>query len=106
MSLLTLTPSLILSKYHGESSQRLRAVFTVCRLLCDYGSGSSTSSSSSSSSGGCVLWVDEMDALFRVRCDDDSYTDRSIKNECEYEMMNMVVFVVHVLFLFCLFLFV
>lgn len=63
--LLALTPSSLLRKYVGDTSQLLRAAFSLAAKL-----------------GPCVLLVDEMDALFRARADGDNELDRSLKTEC------------------------
>lgn len=63
--MIQVTPSLLLRKYVGETSQMTKAVFSLAAKLQP-----------------CVLFVDEMDALFRTRTSDDAAVDRNIKTEC------------------------
>jgi SpoVK/Ycf46/Vps4 family AAA+-type ATPase len=58
------SPSTVLRKFVGESSQLTKAVFSLCAKLEP-----------------CILFVDEADSLFRTRYDDDSSVDRNLKTE-------------------------
>lgn len=64
LPLLPLQPSSILRKFVGESSQLTKAVFSLCAKLQP-----------------CILFIDEADALFRTRVEDDNSVDRSLKTE-------------------------
>ena len=61
---LPLQPSSLLRKYVGESSQLCKAVFTLADKLSP-----------------CILFLDEMDSLFRSRQDEDNSVDRNLKTE-------------------------
>ena len=63
--MIQVTPSLLLRKYVGETSQLTKAVFSLAAKLQP-----------------CVLFCDEMDSLFRTRTSDDAAVDRNIKTEC------------------------
>ena len=57
-------PSTLLRKWVGDTSQLTRALFTLCHKLQP-----------------CILFIDEMDGLFRSRREDDSTVDRQVKTE-------------------------
>jgi len=67
--MIQITPSLLLRKYVGETSQMTKAIFTLARKLQP-----------------CVMFVDEMDSLLRARTNDDTSVDRNIKTECEKDV--------------------
>lgn len=62
--ILTISPSTLLRKYVGETSQLVKACFSLARKLQP-----------------CILFIDEMDSLFRARHEDDHSVDRNIKTE-------------------------
>lgn len=62
--LMQITPSSLLRKYVGETSQLLRAAFSLATLLEP-----------------CIIFIDEMDALFRMRRDSEQEFDRNMKTE-------------------------
>lgn len=64
LPLIQVTPSLLLRKYVGESSQLTRALFSFARKASPV-----------------VLFVDEADALLRERTADDHGVDRQLKTE-------------------------
>jgi SpoVK/Ycf46/Vps4 family AAA+-type ATPase len=64
LPILTISPSTLLRKYVGETSQLVKATFSLARKLQP-----------------CILFVDEMDSLFRARHEDDHAVDRNIKTE-------------------------
>lgn len=64
LPLLPLQPSSLLRKFVGESSQLTRAVFTLAAKLSP-----------------CIIFLDEMDSLFRSRQDEENSVDRSLKTE-------------------------
>lgn len=64
--MLSISPSSLLRKYVGETSQLLKAVFSLARKLAP-----------------CVIFVDEMDSLLRTRSDDDHVVQRNIGTECK-----------------------
>lgn len=61
---LTLTPSLLLKKFVGESNLQVRALFTLISKLSP-----------------CILFIDEIDGLFRERSSDEHHVSREIKTE-------------------------
>ena len=61
---LVVTPSLIQSKWYGESTSKVRALFGLISLL-----------------GPCIVVLDELDGWFRVRKHDDHETSRELKTE-------------------------
>lgn len=61
---LTLTPSLLLRKFVGESNLQVRTLFTLIAKLSP-----------------CVLFIDEIDGLFRERSSDEHHVLREIKTE-------------------------
>lgn len=61
---ISVSPSLLLRKYVGESNQLLKAVFSSAAKL-----------------NSCIIFVDEVDSLFRSRNDFDQSYDRHIKTE-------------------------
>ena len=63
--MIQVTPSLLLRKYVGETSQLTKAVFSLATKMQP-----------------CLLFCDEMDSLFRTRTIDDAAVDRNIKTEC------------------------
>lgn len=64
---LQITPSSLLRKYVGETSQLLRATFSLaCKLEP------------------CVIFIDEMDSLLRSRRDGEQEFDRNLKTECTH----------------------
>lgn len=63
--LLTVQPSSILNCYLGETSKFVRSIFSLARKLQP-----------------CVVFVDEMDSLFRSRYSQDYPTERNVKTEC------------------------
>lgn len=62
--LLQVTPSMLFRKYVGETSLQLKAIFSLMQKLEP-----------------CILFVDEVDALFRSRMEDDHSVDRNLKTE-------------------------
>jgi ATPase family AAA domain-containing protein 1 len=66
LPIIRVTPSLLLRKYVGETSAMTKAVFSAANKLQP-----------------CILFVDEMDALFRTRTDADHHVDRSLSTECK-----------------------
>ena len=64
LPMIRVVPSLLLRKYVGETSLMTRAVFSAAKKLQP-----------------CILFVDEMDALFRERHDADHYVERSLVTE-------------------------
>jgi SpoVK/Ycf46/Vps4 family AAA+-type ATPase len=65
--LIHITPSILLRKWVGETNQLTKAVFTLAEKLQP-----------------CILFVDEMDSLFRTRSSDDAGYDRNLKTECKF----------------------
>lgn len=68
--ILSLSPSSVQRKYYGESTQTLRAFFNVATKLSR-----------------CAIVIDEIDALFSTRRDDDHGAERSVKTECKYSLI-------------------
>ena len=62
--ILSVSPSLVLRKYYGESQQIVKAIFTLAEKMHP-----------------CIIFIDEIDALFRTRGEGEHSTDRSIKTE-------------------------
>eukprot|EP01041_Mallomonas_annulata_P003300 gene3300-6534_t len=62
-----ITPSLLLRKWVGETSQLTRAIFTLAEKIQP-----------------SIIFIDEMDSLFRSREQGDNAVDRNIKTECVY----------------------
>jgi len=62
--MLSISPSLLLRKYVGETSQLTRAIFSLAFKIQP-----------------CILFIDEMDSLFRERYDDDNVVHRNLKTE-------------------------
>ena len=62
--MLSISPSLLLRKYVGETSQLTRAIFSLAFKIQP-----------------CILFIDEMDSLFRERFDDDNVVHRNLKTE-------------------------
>ena len=62
--MITISPSLLLRKYVGETSQLVRAIFSLAFKIQP-----------------CILFIDEMDSLFRERYDDDNVVHRNLKTE-------------------------
>eukprot|EP00597_Dinobryon_sp_UTEXLB2267_P004109 CAMPEP_0170059922 /NCGR_PEP_ID=MMETSP0019_2-20121128/2031_1 /TAXON_ID=98059 /ORGANISM="Dinobryon sp., Strain UTEXLB2267" /LENGTH=467 /DNA_ID=CAMNT_0010265319 /DNA_START=2439 /DNA_END=3842 /DNA_ORIENTATION=+ len=62
--MIQVTPSLLLRKYVGETSQMTKSIFTLASKLQP-----------------CIMFVDEMDSLLRARTSDDTSVDRNIKTE-------------------------
>jgi ATPase family associated with various cellular activities (AAA) len=63
--MLSIAPSNVFRKYYGETNQMVRAIFSLAHKIQP-----------------CILFIDEIDALFRVRSNDETQTDRSVKTEC------------------------
>ena len=61
---LTISPSCLLRKYVGETNLNVRALFSVARKISP-----------------CVLFVDELDGLFRERGGEDHDVSRDLKTE-------------------------
>ena len=61
---LVVTPSLIQRKWYGESTNQVRALFGLVSLL-----------------GPCIVVLDELDGLFRVRNDSEIEASRELKTE-------------------------
>eukprot|EP00596_Hydrurales_sp_CCMP1899_P005552 CAMPEP_0119034480 /NCGR_PEP_ID=MMETSP1177-20130426/1468_1 /TAXON_ID=2985 /ORGANISM="Ochromonas sp, Strain CCMP1899" /LENGTH=418 /DNA_ID=CAMNT_0006991939 /DNA_START=336 /DNA_END=1592 /DNA_ORIENTATION=+ len=59
-----IVPSILLRKYYGETSMMTNAIFSAARKLQP-----------------CILFIDEMDALFRSRSDGDHNHDRNLLTE-------------------------
>lgn len=64
LPMIPISPSLLFRKYVGETSQLLRATFTLASKIEP-----------------CVIFVDEMDAMFRGRRDSEQEFDRNLKTE-------------------------
>ena len=64
LPMIRIVPSLLLRKYVGETSLMTRAIFSAAKKLQP-----------------CILFVDEMDALFRERHDGDHQVERSLVTE-------------------------
>ena len=64
LPMIRVVPSLLLRKYVGETSAMTKAVFSAAKKLQP-----------------CLLFVDEMDALFRERHDGDHHVDRALVTE-------------------------
>lgn len=62
--ILVITPSLLLRKYIGETSLLTKAIHSLAKKLTKV-----------------IIFIDEMDALFRSRNDNDNSVDRNIKTE-------------------------
>lgn len=67
LPLLTVTPSSLLRKWVGDTPQLVRALFSLAKKLEP-----------------CIIFVDEMDSLFRARFDGDGVHDRNLKMECKF----------------------
>lgn len=65
--MLEVTPSMVQHSYFGESTKAIRAIFSVAKKLTR-----------------CVIFFDEVDALFSARKRDDQSFERSLKTECTY----------------------
>lgn len=65
--MIVVVPSLLMRKYVGDSSQMLKALFSLAAKLQP-----------------CILFVDEIDALMKARHDDEHSVDRYIKIECKH----------------------
>jgi hypothetical protein len=63
--MLAVTPSMIQHQYFGESTKQVRAIFSAAKKLTR-----------------CVIFIDELDALFSARKRDDQSFERSVKTEC------------------------
>ena len=66
MPLLSVTPSMLLRMYVDETPRLVKALFSLVTKLQP-----------------CVLFLDEMDSLFRTRVSDDNSVDRNVKTECK-----------------------
>jgi ATPase family AAA domain-containing protein 1 len=66
LPMLQLSPSSLLRKYVGESSQLTQAVFTLARKTQPM-----------------VIFIDEIDGLFKQRTMDECTVDRHLKTECK-----------------------
>ena len=64
LPMVQISPSTLLRKWVGDTSQLTKAIFTLCHKLQP-----------------CILFIDEMDGLFRSRREDDNAVDRQIKTE-------------------------
>lgn len=64
LPMIRIVPSLLLRKYVGETSLMTKAIFSAAKKLQP-----------------CLLFVDEMDAMFRERKDGDHHVDRSLVTE-------------------------
>lgn len=64
LPMIQLSPSTLLRKWVGDTSQLTKAIFTLCHKLQP-----------------CLLFIDEMDGLFRSRREDDNAVDRQVKTE-------------------------
>ena len=64
LPIVQISPSTLLRKWVGDTSQLTKAVFTLCHKLQP-----------------CILFIDEMDGLFRSRREDDNAVDRQVKTE-------------------------
>jgi SpoVK/Ycf46/Vps4 family AAA+-type ATPase len=62
---LMIKPSSLLRKYVGETSQLTNAIFTLSKKLKS-----------------CIIYIDEMDALFRKRDLFEHHVDRNFITEC------------------------
>ena len=68
LPIIRVVPSLLLRKYIGESSAMTKAIFTAAKKLQP-----------------CIIFIDEMDALFRTRNDhENSIHNRELMTECTY----------------------
>lgn len=65
--LLEVTPSMIQHSLFGESTKKVRAIFSAARKLTR-----------------CIIFIDELDALFSARRQNDQSFERSVKTECMY----------------------
>ena len=63
--MITITPSNLLRKYVGETSQLMKAVFSLSKKLSP-----------------CIIFIDEMDSMFRSRVEDDHPVLRNLQTEC------------------------
>ena len=61
---LVVTPSVLLRKYVGETNLRVRSLFSLASKLAP-----------------CILCIDELDGLFRERCDSENEVTRELKTE-------------------------
>ncbi len=64
LPIVQISPSTLLRKWVGDTSQLTKAIFTLCHKLQP-----------------CILFIDEMDGLFRSRREDDNAVDRQVKTE-------------------------
>ena len=64
LPMIPISPSLLFRKYVGETSQLLRATFTLAAKIEP-----------------CIIFVDEMDSMFRGRRDSEQEFDRNLKTE-------------------------
>ena len=64
LPIISISPSLLFRKYIGDTNQLLKAVFTLAQKLQP-----------------CIVFVDEMDAIFRARYESEHSIDREVKTE-------------------------
>lgn len=68
LPIIRVVPSVLLRKYVGDSSHMTKAIFTAAKKIQP-----------------CIIFIDEMDALFRARSDHEiSYHNRELMTECTY----------------------
>lgn len=72
--MMTVTPSGLLRKYVGETSLLTKAIFTLAKKF-----------------NACIIFIDEMDSLFRARNDVEHQVDRNLMTECK--LLRVVIFV-------------
>jgi hypothetical protein len=64
--IISITPSTLLRKYVGDTSLLTKAVFSLAKKLSP-----------------CIIFVDEMDSLFRARSNLEQHFDRNLLTECK-----------------------
>jgi hypothetical protein len=64
--IISVTPSTLLRKYVGDTSLLTKAVFSLAKKLSP-----------------CIIFVDEMDSLFRARSNMEQHFDRNLLTECK-----------------------
>ena len=83
LPIIRVVPSILLRKYVGDSSHMTKAIFTAAKKIQP-----------------CIIFIDEMDALFRARSDHEiSYHNRELMTECTYLRVSLF----DHLFLLCFF---
>lgn len=76
---------MLLRKYLGDTSQLTKAIFTAASKMEP-----------------CIVFIDEMDSMFRSRTDGDNHYERNLLTECKMKKQSYIILVIISLILFLL----